>query len=126
MGLRINRWIISKVQGIHFQLKLRLCPEESNATDVISNKGIVLIKLGYFTEVIKIFDKILSINPNNVVGLYNKGTCLDKLGHNIQAKELHNKALKINPNYTEDSQNRVALVSKFSKSQEASTFAPSL
>ena len=99
---------------------------DPNAMDVLSNKGIVLTKLGYYTEAIKIFDKILSMDGNNVAGLYNKGTCLDKLGHHIQAKDLHDKALKIDPNYTGDFQNRVALVSKLSKSQEASTFAPAL
>jgi tetratricopeptide (TPR) repeat protein len=99
---------------------------DPNATDILGNKGIVIIKLGYYTEAIKIFDKILSIDPNNVAGLYNKGTCLDKLGQHIHAKELHNKALKINPNYTADYQNRIALVSKLSKSQEATTFAPAL
>jgi tetratricopeptide (TPR) repeat protein len=44
----------------------------------------VLIKLGYYTEAIKVFDKILSIDANSAIGLYNKGTCLDKIGQHIQ------------------------------------------
>ena len=64
-----------------------------NATDIIGNKGVVLVKLGYYTDAIKIFDKILSIDPNSVIGLYNKGTCLDKLGQHIQANELHNNTI---------------------------------
>jgi tetratricopeptide (TPR) repeat protein len=99
---------------------------DPNATDILGNKGIVFVKLGYYAEAIKIFDRILSIDSNNVAGLYYKGTCLDKTGQHIQAKELHNKALKINPNYTGDYQDRVALVSKLSKSQENTTFAPAL
>lgn len=30
---------------------------DPNAIDILGNKGIVLIKLGYYTEAIKIFDK---------------------------------------------------------------------
>jgi tetratricopeptide (TPR) repeat protein len=57
---------------------------------------------------------------------FNQRRCLDNLGRHIQAKELHDKALKIDPNYTAAYQNRVAVVSKLSKSQEAATFAPAL
>jgi tetratricopeptide (TPR) repeat protein len=43
-----------------------------NATDILHNKGIVLIKLVKYNEAIIVFDKILSLDPKNVAGLYNK------------------------------------------------------
>jgi tetratricopeptide (TPR) repeat protein len=95
------------------------------ATGILGNKGIVLIKLGYYNEAILIFDRILAIEPNNVIGLYNKGVCLDKLGEHIQSKELHNKALHINPKYSGDYQNRIAVATKLSKPQ-VDVFAPAV
>lgn len=71
-----------------------------SATDILHNKGIVLIKLGKYNEAIIVFDKILSLNPKDVAGLYNKGVALDKLGKHLEAKQYQNKALQINPNYS--------------------------
>ena len=99
--------------------------DSPNDVKLLGNKGIVLIKLGYYKEAIKLFDRILAIESNNVIGLYNKGTCLDKLGDHIQANELRNKALQINPSYSGDFQNKAAVATKLAKPQ-VDTFAPAI
>jgi lipoprotein NlpI len=45
---------------------------DPNATDILNNKGIVLIKLGKYDEAIQVFDKILTLDNENVGGLYNR------------------------------------------------------
>jgi tetratricopeptide (TPR) repeat protein len=80
-----------------------------NATDILNNKGMVLIKLGKYDEAIKVFDKILSLNSKDVAGLYNKGVALGKLGKPLEAKVYQQKALQINPKYVSDFINRLSV-----------------
>jgi tetratricopeptide (TPR) repeat protein len=65
-----------------------------NAFSVLINKGIDLIyNQGNYTEAIKYFDKILSVDPNNVNATFFKGAALNSLGESNQAIPLINKAI---------------------------------
>ena len=74
----------------------------------MTNKGIVLTKLGDYTQAVQYFDKALKIEPDNVACLFYKGIALDKLGQHEQAKEYQYKAHQINPNYSGDFINKVS------------------
>ena len=85
---------------------------DPNATDILTNKGIVLIKLERYDEALQIFDKILSIDANNAGALYNKGVVLNIEGKALEAKEYKDKALDINPNYSGEFFNRVSTITQ--------------
>jgi tetratricopeptide (TPR) repeat protein len=82
---------------------------QPNATDILSNKGMVLIKLQRYDEAGKVFDMVLSIDPANVAGLYNKGVVLEGMGNTDGANKYYKTALKINPNYKPELINRLSL-----------------
>jgi tetratricopeptide (TPR) repeat protein len=88
---------------------------DPNDTAALTNKGIVLIKLGNYTQAIHYFDKVLSIKLNNVGGLYNKAVALDNLGKYTEAKVFRDKALHINPNYAGQFINKVYTIGKASQ-----------
>jgi tetratricopeptide (TPR) repeat protein len=81
---------------------------DPNNTDVLTNKGILLIKLAKYNEALKLFDNILHINPSNVGALYNKAVALDKLGRHNEAVTLYAIAHRIDPNYKGDFINRIS------------------
>jgi len=65
-----------------------------NAFSVLINKGIDLIyNQGNYTGAIGYFDKILSIDPNNVNATFFKGAALGSLGKPNEAIPLINKAI---------------------------------
>jgi tetratricopeptide (TPR) repeat protein len=65
------------------------------------------MKLGKYDEAIKVFDKILAINPHNVDALYRKGVSLDYMGKHVDGKQYQDKALSINPSYSLVDANRL-------------------
>jgi len=81
---------------------------DGNATDILSNKGLLLIQLQKYNEAIAVYDKILSIDHDNVDGLYNKGVALEKLGMTDESMMYKDQALKIDPNYSPKLINRVS------------------
>lgn len=99
----------SKLAGFEEALKYydKALAINPNAMDILTNKGMVLIKLGKYNEAITIFNKILSNEPKNVAGLYNKGVAFDKLGNHLEAKQYIQEALQINPKYVSDFINRL-------------------
>lgn len=72
---------------------------DPNNSDVLINKGIVLIKLDKYNDALKLFDKALNINSHNAGALYNKGISLDKLGRHGEAAIYYRNAYRIDPNY---------------------------
>jgi tetratricopeptide (TPR) repeat protein len=90
---------------------------DPSATDILTNKGMVLVKMGNYQEAVGIFDKILSIDSNNAGALYNKGVVLDIEGKDIQAKEYKDKALEIDPNYTVEFINRESILTSIAESE---------
>lgn len=76
---------------------LILAQSEQNSTELF-DKGIDMEKTGNLTEAIKIFDKILENDPNNVKALIEKSVIFDSNGNVTAALGILNKTLEIDPN----------------------------
>jgi tetratricopeptide (TPR) repeat protein len=63
-----------------------------NATDILNNRCLSFLHLEKYNESLKVFEKVLSIDPNDASSLYNKGIALDKLGNHTQAHYYQQKA----------------------------------
>jgi tetratricopeptide (TPR) repeat protein len=63
------------------------------------NKGFSLGELHNYKEAIDCYDKVLDIDPNNVVALNNKGVSLNGLAKYGEAITCFDKVLVIDPNY---------------------------
>ena len=48
------------------------------------NRCLSFLHLEKYNESLKVFEKVLSIDPNDASSLYNKGISLDKLGNHTQ------------------------------------------
>ena len=81
---------------------------EPNATDTLTNKGLILIELLRYEEAIDVFDKILSIDPKNVDGLYNKGVALERVGLIEEADRYYDIVYELAPGYMPQLINRVS------------------
>jgi tetratricopeptide (TPR) repeat protein len=81
---------------------------EPNATDILANKGLLLIQLQRYDEAIDVFDKILAIDSNNVDALYNKGVALEKMGLMNDANTYYDKVHEIDPSYNPELINRIS------------------
>ncbi len=82
---------------------------QPNDTGILTNKGIVIIKLKRYDEANNVFDKILRIDHNNVAALRHKGIVLKKMGNTDDVHTYEDQALQINPNYTPNLINKVSL-----------------
>jgi len=107
-----------------YELALTLYDEalsnEPNATDILTNKGIVLTELHKYGEAVKVFDNILSLDPSNIDGLFNKAIALEKMNMTEEARKYYNMALEIDPSYKPD------LASRLSTSLDAKQSEPSV
>ena len=65
------------------------------------------MNLKKYDEAIKVFDKILSIDPNNVDALYKKGLSLGYMGKHLDAIQYQDRALSINPSYSTSDANKL-------------------
>jgi tetratricopeptide (TPR) repeat protein len=54
--------------------------DSTNATSTLMEKGFALQVSGQYNESIGYFDKVLAIDPNNVVALDNKRLAIENLG----------------------------------------------
>lgn len=61
----------------------------------LSSIGISLLQQGKFHDALEYFDKILTIDPNDVITLGNKGAALTQLNRHDEAITLYKKALEI-------------------------------
>jgi len=61
----------------------------------LSSIGMSLLQQGKFNDALEYFDKILVIDPNDVITLGNKGAALTQLNRHEEAIVLYNKALEI-------------------------------
>ncbi|MFZ0556650.1 MAG: tetratricopeptide repeat protein, partial [Nitrososphaeraceae archaeon] len=64
---------------------------------VLNSKGVSLNSLGKYNESIVYFDKVLAIDPKNVLALNEKGNTFGGLGNYIQAIANYDKALAVDP-----------------------------
>jgi tetratricopeptide (TPR) repeat protein len=62
------------------------------------DRGNDLVKLGSYSGAIVLYNKALTIDPNNIEALFNKGNAQVKLGDSFGAIMSYNKALAIDPN----------------------------
>lgn len=63
----------------------------------LSAIGISLLQQGKFHDALEYFDKILIINPNDMITLGNKGAALTQLNRHEEALALYNKVLEMDP-----------------------------
>ena len=82
-------------------------------------KGEAFCASGEHKEAIKVFDKILKINPKNVRALNDKGFTLSKLGNNQEAIKMYKRVLEIYPNNTTYLNNKAYSLTKLGKYREA-------
>jgi tetratricopeptide (TPR) repeat protein len=59
------------------------------------NKGIALYDLGRYHDAIILYDKVLSLNPNDAYTINNKANALGKLGKSLEAIGLYQRAIKL-------------------------------
>ena len=78
------------------------------------NKAINLHLSGNHKEAAKIYKKIITLDPSNIMALNNFGSLLNTVGDFNGAKLLLKKALSIKPNYF-DALNNLGISSKLSK-----------
>ena len=78
------------------------------------NRCLSFLHLEKYNESLKVFEKVLSIDPNDVSSLYNKGIALDKLGDHTQAQYYQQKAQQINPQYVGEFINRISITPSIS------------
>ena len=62
------------------------------------NNGNTLAAQGNYNGAISFYDKVLSLDPNNIGALYNKGNALVKLGNYNGAMSFYDKVLALDPN----------------------------
>jgi tetratricopeptide (TPR) repeat protein len=75
--------------------------QNQKSASALSNKGVVLEKLGRFAEAVASYDKALAIKPDYVEALNNRGHALTKLKRLEEAVASYDKALAIKPDYVE-------------------------
>jgi tetratricopeptide (TPR) repeat protein len=66
---------------------------------ILTNKGSVLGKMGYFSEAIMYYDQAIQIDPNFLPAKNNKANVLANLGNFDDAISLYQEILQKNPNY---------------------------
>ncbi len=74
-----------------------------------NNKGVVLSRLGKFTDAIEAYDQALKIDPNYSSAWNNKGVALSRMGKYSEAIKAYDQALMIDQNYSALYENHVIL-----------------
>ncbi len=100
---------------------LILAQSEQNSTELF-DKGIDMEKTGNLTEAIKIFDKILENDPNNVKALIEKSVIFDSNGNVTAALGILNKTLEIDPNNVNALLDKGIILSGLDEFKEASLY----
>ena len=70
-------------------------------TNLYNILGVTLIGQSKLNDAIKIFEKIIKIQPNFYFAYHNIGNALTDLSKLDEAKTYYQKCIKINPNYTQ-------------------------
>lgn len=85
----------------------------------LSTIGMSLLQQGKFNDALEYFDKILAIDPNDVIILGNKGAALTQLNRHDEAIALYNKALEIEPTNINILNNMVASLFELGRIDES-------
>jgi len=72
---------------------------EKDNIDLLLKYGFVLINMNRLDEAKEVYEKILSINPNEDMALVSLANILHKLNENDLAIKYHKKAIELDPNY---------------------------
>lgn len=75
-----------------------LSSSEENDMETWYNKGLVLTELGKYDDALTYFDKIISIDPDDIRACNMKGVSLAKLGKYDDAITYFDKIISIDPN----------------------------
>lgn len=85
----------------------------------LSSIGLSLLQQGKFYEALEYFDKILAIDPSDVITLGNKGAALTQLNRYEEALAEYEKALEIDPRNTSILNNKAATLFNLGKADES-------
>jgi len=72
---------------------------EKDNVELLLKYGFVLINMNRLDEAKEVYEKILSINPNEDMALVSLANVLHKLNEDDLAIEYHKKAIELDPNY---------------------------
>ena len=79
---------------------------------ILIEKGIDLVyNQGNYTEAIKYFDKVLSLDPTNIDAIFYKGAALSSLGKSTEAIPFINKAIMLSDKALAIDQNNIDILS---------------
>jgi tetratricopeptide (TPR) repeat protein len=88
-----------------FPIQLSTATTSSNTTldevNFLNNKGISLNSLGKFNESVTYFDKVLAMDPNNIIALTQKANAFGGLGKYPDAITYYDRVLAIDPKNAE-------------------------
>jgi tetratricopeptide (TPR) repeat protein/tRNA A-37 threonylcarbamoyl transferase component Bud32 len=91
------------LEEIYFEYTGDRFKEKNSRADLTEsdfvNKGYSLSELGKKEEAIRLFDKVLELNPENIYALNNKAEVLSSVGKNSDAVYYCDQAIKIDPGY---------------------------
>jgi tetratricopeptide (TPR) repeat protein len=87
--------------------------QDPNSPDILTNKGIALMKIGRYNEAMDLFNKALTSDPNHAPALFNKALLLDKMGRTDEGYNLKQRAADIDPTYSGDLINILATSQAF-------------
>ena len=90
--------------------------------DSLMNKGIALDEKGKYEEAITYYDKVLTIDPDNIDALYAKGSALDDLGKYEEAITYYDKVLAVSPNDADTLNSKGVALKNLGKYEEAITY----
>jgi tetratricopeptide (TPR) repeat protein len=110
--------ILTTVISLALQFANAVLAQSTSSSVDISNLNSSIT----YAEVIKYYNKALTIKPNDTIVLDNKGIVLIKLGNYTQAIQYFDKVLSIDPNNVGGLYNKAVALNKLGKSTEAKVF----
>ena len=101
--------------------KINQALQITDKTDIglLSKFSLIFIKNKKYENAIKLFNKILLLDKNNIFALVNKGNALSNLSKHQEAIQCYDQALKINPRLKQAWNNEGTALSALGKHQEA-------
>src|SRR5690349_11772785 len=109
-NLRVQMlWILILICGLILFIN---CVEQlSSSSYTLAQDGTLLLNISYlinqannlsnignYSTAIDYYNKVLDIQPNNILALHGKGLAMDTSGNHTDAVDVYNRILKIDPN----------------------------
>ena len=86
---------------------------------VLIHKGMDKVKQGQYEEAVEIFDKVLSMNPQNTFAWNNRGVALFKADRPDDAVQSYNRSLEIDPENLDALRNKGFVLRSMGRLEEA-------